>query len=268
VGVYALVIQTGEAVSYHGEDRYPMQSVYKFPIGMAVLDRVDKGSLSLDREIRVDTSEYIPESGHSPLRDKLPEGTRLTVRQLLNCSVAESDGTACDVLLRLPGGTEKAREYVCGLGIQHIAIATTEQVQIANDLIQYRNWATPKAMSALFRIFYSGNALSEESKEVLLKYLSVSGPWFDRRIKGLLPKGIPVFHKTGTSGTLRRLTRATNDAGIIVLPNGQHVALSVFIADAYAIRKDREVTIAKISRAIYDYYAIPGRQHFSTSASR
>jgi beta-lactamase class A len=69
-----------------------MQSVYKFPIGMAVLDRVDKGGLPLDREIRVDTSEYIPESGHSPLRDKFPEGTRLTVRQLLNCSVAESDG--------------------------------------------------------------------------------------------------------------------------------------------------------------------------------
>jgi beta-lactamase class A len=182
--------------------------------------------------------------------------------------VAESDGTACDVLLRLLGGTEKVLDYVRGLGIKDITIATTEQVQVANDLIQYRNWATPKAMSALFRIFYLGNPLSEKSTATLLKFLSVSGPYFDRRIKGQLPKGTRVFHKTGTSGTSHGLTRPTNDAGIIVLPNGQHVALSVFIADAYAIRKDREVTIAKISRAIYDYYAIPGRQHFSTSASR
>jgi beta-lactamase class A len=57
VGVYALVIQTGEAVSYHGEDRYPMQSVYKFPIGMAVLDRVDKGGFPL-----IGKSVWIPQN--------------------------------------------------------------------------------------------------------------------------------------------------------------------------------------------------------------
>lgn len=256
VGVYAQVLETGESVSYNAGEKYPMQSVYKFPIAMAVLDKVDKGELSLDQQIRVDTVEYIPENGHSPLRDKFPGGASLTVRELLNYNVAESDGTACDVLLRLLGGTGKAQKYVRRLGVKDIAIATTEQIQVANDLIQYRNWSTPKAMTQLLRIFYMEKPLSEKSTTLLLKYMSHSGPWFDRRIKGLLPPGTPVVHKTGTAGTINGLTRATNDAGIITLPDGKHIAISVFIADSYAVQSDREVTIAKISRAVYDHYAI------------
>lgn len=260
LGVYAQVLETGASVSYQGEDRYPMQSVYKFPIAMAVLDRVDKGGLSLDQVVQVDPSEYIPDNGHSPLRDKFPNGTSITVRQLLYYAVTESDGSASDVLLRLLGGTEKAQEYIRGLGIHDMAIATTEKVQVANDTIQYRNWTTPRAMSQLFSLFYTGNMLTPESKALLLKLLSPSGPWFDRRIKGLLPQGTPVFHKTGTSGTINGLTRATNDAGIITLPNGLHVALSVFIADSYAGQKERETAIAKISRAVFDDYADSARQ--------
>lgn len=254
VGMYAMVLETGEDVSYNGGERYPMQSVYKFPIAMAVLDRVDRGELTLDQPIRVDTAEYIPENGHSPLRDKFPGGTSLTVRQLLNYNTAESDGTACDVLLRLLGGTKKAQKYVRRLGIKDMAIATTEQIQVANDLIQYRNWSTPKAMTELFRIFYHEKPLSGKSTALLMKHLSPSGAWFDRRIKGLLPPGTPVVHKTGTAGTIDGLTRATNDAGIITLPNGEHVVITIFVADSHAVQKDREATIAKIARAVFDHY--------------
>lgn len=254
VGVYAELIETGESVSYNAARRYPMQSVYKFPIAMAVLAQVDKGALSLEQDVEVDTAEYIPDRGHSPLRDKYPRGVHLTIRELLYYNVAESDGTACDVLLRLIGGTQKAQEYVRSLGITDIAIATTEQVQVPSDIIQYRNWATPEAMTRLFRIFYTGRHLSAESKELLIKQMSHSGPWFDRRIKGLLPQGTPVFHKTGSSATVDGFSAATNDAGIITLPDGRHLAITVFISDAYAPQKVRENTIAKISRAIFDHY--------------
>lgn len=254
VGVYAILLETGASLSYNGDQRFPMQSVYKFPIGMAVLDKVDKGLLTLDQKVRVDTSEYIPQAGHSPLRDKFPGGTTLTVNQLLNYSVMESDGTACDVLLRLLGGTQKAEAYVRELGIKDIAIATTEKIQVANELIQYRNWATPSAMSRLFQMFYTGNLLSAESKALLIRYMSPTSAWFNRRIKGLLPPGTPVIHKTGTSRTIDGLTRTTNDAGIITLPNGNHIALSVFISDSHASQKDRETAIASISKLVFDHY--------------
>lgn len=255
VGVCALNIETGESISFNGDKAFPMQSVYKFPIAMAILARVDEGKLSLDQKILVDPSVYIPKNGHSPIRDQFPDGTHLSVKELLKYNIEESDGTACDVLLQLLGGPEKAAEYIHQLGVQHIAIATTERVQMANDTIQYQNWSTPNAMGRLLKVFYAGDNLSPNSKALLMKFMSVSSPWFDKRIKGLLPPGTKVFHKTGTSNTINGLTRATNDAGIITLPDGNHLALAVFIADAYASQKERESVIAQISRAAYDYFA-------------
>jgi len=254
VGVCATIIETGEVISFNGDKTFPMQSVYKFPIAMAILDRIDKGILSLDEIIHIDKSEYIPKNGHSPIRDKFPNGINLTVQDLLKYNIAESDGTACDVLLKLLGGTKKAEQYIHNLGITNIAISTTEMVQVANDTIQYQNWVTPEAMSQLLKIFYGAKNLSEKSSALLLAYMSIESPWFDRRIKGLLPPGTTVAHKTGTAGTINGLTRATNDAGIITLPSGNHLVISVFISDSYATQKDREQTIAKISRAAFDYW--------------
>lgn len=255
VGVSGLVIETGASISFNGDKRFPMQSVYKFPIAMAVLYKVDKGEFSLNDTIKIHKTEYIPKNGHSPIRDEFPNGTNLTIRDLLKYNIQESDGTACDVLLRLLGGTKNAEQYIRQLGITDIAISTTEMVQVANDTIQYENWATPQAMSQLLKVFYDSGNLSAKSRALLLNDMSVSSPWFDRRIKGLLPQGTTVAHKTGTAGTNNGLTRATNDAGIITLPNGYHLAISVFISDSYASQQEREATIAKISRTAFDYYS-------------
>ncbi len=254
VGVCALVMETGKSISFNGAKRFPMQSVYKFPIAMAILYNIDKGNFSLDDTINISKTEYIPENGHSPIRDQFPNGANLTVRDLLRYNIEEGDGTACDVLLRLLGGTKNAEQYIHKLGITDIAISTTEMVQVSNDTIQYQNWVTPKAISQLLKVFYIAGNLSEKSKALLLNHMSVSSPYFDRRIKGLLPKKIIVAHKTGTAGTINGLTRATNDAGIITLPNENHLAISVFISDSYASQQEREATIAKISRATFDYY--------------
>jgi len=41
VGVAAEVLETGASVSLNPQEHFPMQSVYKLPIGMAVLAQVD-----------------------------------------------------------------------------------------------------------------------------------------------------------------------------------------------------------------------------------
>src|SRR6185312_12735894 len=107
VGVYALILETGDSVSYHGDNHFPMQSVYKFPIAMVVLKKADEGALHLNQKIRINKSEYVPANTHSPIRDMYPMGADLTIRELLRYNVSESDGSACDVLIRLLGGIQK-----------------------------------------------------------------------------------------------------------------------------------------------------------------
>lgn len=254
LGVSALHIESGEVVSFNGEKHFPMQSVYKFPIAMVMLHEVDEGNFSLEDFIEIGESDYIPTAGHSPIRNKYPRGVRLTIRDILTYNVSESDGTACDVLLRLLGGTAEVQRNIHDLGVENIAIATTEMVQVVNDTIQYQNWTTPLAMNELLLIFHNGTYLSEQGETLLEQMMSVSNKWFDTRIKGLLPAETILVHKTGTSRTYDRLTRATNDAGIITLPDGSHIAISVFVSDAYETQQQREMTIAKAARAAYDYW--------------
>ena len=79
---------------------------------------------------------------------------------------------------------------------------------------------------------------------------SRSGP---RRIKGLLPRGTPVAHKTGT------LAGAINDVGIITLPDGAgHLAVAVYVNTLHRTTYRRERTIAQASRALYDYFRAVG----------
>ncbi len=254
IGVSALHIETGESISFNGDEKFPMQSVYKFPIAIVMLHEIDKGKFSLDDTLIINKNEYIPEAGHSPIRDKYPSGAKLTLEDILEYNVSHSDGTACDVLLRLLGGTERVEMSIHDLGVKNIAISTTEMVQVANDTIQYQNWSTPKAMNKLLEIFYAGGYLSKESQGLLLEFMSISNKWFDRRIKGLLPAATKLAHKTGTARTYNGLTRATNDAGIITLPDGSHLAISVFISDSYDSQQKREMTIARAAKKAYDYW--------------
>lgn len=252
VGAQAVLIETGESVSLNSKEHFPMQSVYKFPIAMAVLASVDAGKIKLDVRVRVERSEYVREGQRSPLRDRNPNGAEVTVRELLRLAVSESDGTASDVLLRLAGGAEAVGQYLNGLGVSEVVVLNSEK-EIGQDWeTQYRNWASPEGAVALLRAFYEGRGLSAESRALLLKLMTET-PTGPKRLKGLLPRGTAIAHKTGTSGSNSSgVYAATNDIGIITLPNGRHVAIAVFVSDSPADEATREGVIAKTAKAVWD----------------
>lgn len=257
-GAAARLIETGGTASFHGTDRFPMQSVYKFPIAMAVLRDVDRGLLRLDQAVKVAKADLVPPALHSPIRDRHPGGTSLTLRELLRFAVSESDGTASDVLLRLAGGGARVTQYLRDLGIRGVMVATTEMAMSRDSSVQYQNWAQPGEMVALLLAFHEGRGLAPSSR-ALLNDLMIHTPTGPNRLKGLLPPGTVVAHKTGTSGTAEGLTPATNDVGIITLPDGRHAAVAVFVSDSPASLVVREKVIARIARAAWDHWSISGR---------
>lgn len=228
VGAAVMLIETGESTAFNGERRFPMQSVYKLPIGMAVLHRVDEGALRLEQKVGVSIEDFVTPRQHSPIRDRYPRGVKLSVCDLLRFMVSESDGTACDVLLKAVGGPEQVTKYLRESGVEGIVVATSEKEMGRDEMAQYRNWATPESMLALLRLLHEGRGLSATSRSLLLELMTKT-PTGPRRIKGRLPASVVVAHKTGTSGTVDGLTRATNDVGLITLPDGRHLAVSAFV---------------------------------------
>lgn len=252
VGVCVINIEADQLVSYNGDKHFPMQSVYKFPIAMCALAKVDSGSLALDQGIAIKKSDYIP-AGHSPLRDQYPDGTTKSLLDVLRYNIVESDGSACDVLLAMLGGCKSVNDYVHALGVKNIAIVYPERTQLMTDSAQYMNWSTPLAMSQLLSTLYTGKNLSDTSRSLLLNLMKISTPEV-KRISLFLPRNVTVAHKTGTSWTKKGITAATNDVGIIYLPNGNHLAVSVFISDAEASKEKRDSLIAGVAKAAYDYW--------------
>lgn len=251
VGVAATVLETGESVSINPHEHFPMQSVYKLPIGMAVLRQVDAGKIKLDQRVLVKKSDFVKPGQRSPIRDQHPNGAELTVGELMQMMVSESDGTASDVLMALAGGPDAVMGCLKEFGINEMVVANTEKEFAEDWQTQYRNWASPEGAVALLRALQEGRGLSEESRTLLLKFMTES-PTGPRRLKGLLPKDSVVAHKTGTSGTRDGVTAATNDIGIVTLPSGRHLAIAVFVADSPADETTREQVIAKVARAVWD----------------
>ena len=244
-------LETGDTLSYNGSFHSPMQSVFKFPIALTVLSLVDDKKLNLAQKIHLNKSVLADTETYSPMRDKYyGKDTDITLNELLGFMVSESDNIACDILIEQVSGVTNIERHIHELGVPGIAIAATEREMHRDNTLQYKSWCEAKEMTHLLKLLYKGKCLSPASTAYLIKLMeeTSTGP---KRLKGLLPKGTVVAHKSGSSGTNKGLTAATNDVGVITLPNGHHLIITVFVTNSKGSLNTIESVIAKISKAAY-----------------
>ena len=154
----------GIAVLYNGKilvtvnDKagYPMMSTFKFPLALAVLERLDKQGLPLETELFISKPDLHPDT-YSPLREARPEGNfKITIGELLKYSVALSDNNACDILIDYLGGTSALQKYVRRQGIKQMKITATEdRMHKSGD--PYLNHTRPLRLSVCWKNSYSRN---------------------------------------------------------------------------------------------------------------
>jgi beta-lactamase class A len=251
VGFAALDLATGRSLGRHERETFPMQSVFKLPIAIEVLHQVDDKKLDLSRVVALDRSDA--RGGPGTL---ITVPSKKTIRELLEAMIITSDNTATDKLLSIIGGPRVVDARMRSLGVGDVTIRYSELEMGAG---KGDNTASPAAMVALLaKVARREVGLSAASAALLEDVLSrvTTGP---QRIKGALPPGTPVAHKTGMSDTRGGKTDATNDVGLITLPNGHRVAVAVFVHASPADIATRERTIARLARAAYDAFNTPAR---------
>lgn len=255
VGVSIMANDGREIISLNAEKRYPMQSVFKFHIALAVLAQIDKGKLSLDQKIEVQKKDLLADLW-SPLREENPDGGSFPISKLIEYAVSKSDNVGCDALLRLLGGAKIVEEYLKKNHIKDVSIKLNEEQMQANWDLMFQNWTTPKAASETLAKFYhnKNKLLSTKSYDFIWQAMrgTTTGA---NRLKGQLPRGTTVAHKTGSSGTNKDgLTEAVNDIGIVFLPNGKYFFISIFVTNSKENEATNEKIIADIAKATWDYY--------------
>ena len=220
VGVAAVDLTSGETVSINGNTTFPMASTVKVAVAAAYLSQVDHGRRSLDDRI----------SG-------------LSASSLMERMMIHSDNHATDMLIRDLGGPKAIQEWVQFHGLDHLRVDRNIARLLADkrDLWDYRDSSTPLAMVDLLRRLDKGNVLQPESRSYLMDLMGRCETG-KNRIRGMLPWGTKVEHKTGT------LNGYTSDVGYITLSNGHRIAVAMFARGG----ADRPKTIAEAARAIYD----------------
>jgi beta-lactamase class A len=285
VGAAALHLRSGTLVSMNGGARFPLASVCKLPIAMNILTMVDEGKLHLTDMIEIPRNEVWP--GVSIIAQRWSTVKSFKLDEMLSLMVANSDNTAVETLWRIGGGgTAMANRFrqwkidgirldrserECGLnsaGLMQVpkweewtptlleeltskVPATARRNAMRAFISDPRDTATPDATVELLKRTFRGELLSASSTSRLVQILESTATG-GARLKGLLPAGTTVAHKTGTADTGGGLNGGTNDVGVVTLPDGDRFAIAVYIKGSTQKTEVRETIIAQISRAAFD----------------
>ena len=220
VGIAALDLASGDMVSIHGDEPFPMASTVKVAIAAQYLAQVEHGRRSLDTMI----------AGRP-------------ARRHLEAMIIKSDNHSTDIILRDLGGPRRVQQWLAQNDISGVRIdrSIARLLSDRRDLRDERDSATPKAMVELLQRLDSGQLLRPSSRSYLLSLMARCQTG-KNRMRALLPFGTPVEHKTGT------LNGLTTDVGFITLPDGRRLAIALFARYG----SNRPSVLAAAARKIYD----------------
>lgn len=253
VGV-AVLTSGGESFAVNDTIGFAMLSTFKFPLAMAVLHQLDERGTPLDTALLITKADLLPDT-YSPLRDSCPEGNfRLPVRRLIEYAITLSDNNACDILLRFIGGPAALQQYIRNLGIPGIAIAADEALMHRSPENVYLNHARPSSAALLIDRFLQGNLLSPAHQQFLKNTMIATSTGTDK-LRGMLPSSAVVGHKTGSSDRIHGMKIADNDIGFVLLPDGTHYSITVFVMNSRKSDTANAALIARISKLVYDHYS-------------
>lgn len=226
-GIAALDLATGETISFNGQTAFPMASTMKIAVAAAYLAEVDAGRRTLDDMIA---------------------GT--SASSLMEAMIIRSNNRATDQLIDALGGPGAVDAWLRAHRLSGIRVDRTiaQLLSDRRDLRDIRDSSTPTAMLGLLRLIDSGSALSGGSRDHLLDLMRRCATG-SNRIRGILPPGVTVEHKTGT------LSGYTGDVGFLTTPDGRRIAVAFFARGG----TNRPAVIATAARAIYDAFGAQPR---------
>ena len=280
LGFGLMNLESGEFWVRLGDRTFPMQSVFKLPLGAAALSEVDAGRLSLAETLTLTADKLSP--SWSPIADAWPGRTTYTAGELLVAAVSDSDNTAADLLMKRIGGPGAVTAWLQGKDIQEVRVDRYER-EVQPDvygmasfrpawkgsaafdaaratvppdkrraamrayMADPRDSATPRGMLGFLRRLDNGDLLPSASARRLLTIMRNSPRGADR-LKAGLPTRTNFAHKIGTSGTDQGFNVAYNDVGIFTLPDRRSYAIAAFLTGSTAPERDRAALFADLGR--------------------
>jgi beta-lactamase class A len=228
---YLIDLTTAQTIGQGAQVMHPAASTIKLPLALYIYDEVVQGRASLDEKLTYLESDW--EDGAGSLLWELTPGDTMTVGELVEIMVRQSDNVAKNMLMR-----RFNRD-----GLFAWIRAQGGEVELRDDGDGGLIYTNAETLASMMRLLYQNQAFRNGSlRETLLTYLE-STDFADRSEAGV-PDGVRVAHKIGN------LPDVVNDVGLILAPHGPYilVALSEGVSD-----EGGADTIAALTQMSYQY---------------
>lgn len=239
VGISIADTGSGFSWSHRADERFLMNSTMKVPLCGAVLARVDDGEMSLSDELPVQQSDIL---SYAPVT-KEHIGQTMTLGALCNAALDMSDNTATNLLIEHLGGPASVTQFLRSIGD---SVSRSDRYETAlNTFVpgDPRDTTKPVVMSDTLNTLLLGDALSIDSREQLMAWMSHGG------VTGALlrhdaPASWKIADKSG-SGDHNR-----NIVALITPDDGAPRIVTIYISDADADFETRNAALKALGAAV------------------
>ena len=210
-------IATGRRISYRADERFGYASTVK---ALAAAEFLHDVPADEREEVLRWSGADIDAAGYSPVTSKhVDEG--MTVAQLAEAAVRESDNTAFNLVLTRLGGPAALDQGLEELGDTTTEVANLEPALNVIEDGSTEDTSTPSAFTADLQAIFSGNYLSSTDRALLLEWMSGNATG-DALIRAGAPSGWTVADKSGGAGGIR------NDVAVAFPPGLDPVVVTIF----------------------------------------
>lgn len=229
--------------------RYPMNSVMKLYQAVAVASQCNIDSMIFIKATELNQDTYSP-----ILKEYADKDFKISISDLLSYSLSESDNNACDILFNHTLNLNEVEKFVHGLGIDSVSIRHDENSMHNNPSLSCENWNNPLAAAMLInRLFTGGIIVDKDVMDNLMFFMADNNRTGGNRLRKLLTD-VKVAHKTGTGfNDADGHPQGINDVGFMMLPDGRHYSIAIFVKHTVYDLATTETIIARISAMVYDF---------------
>ncbi|MFI6212677.1 class A beta-lactamase [Nocardia brasiliensis] len=193
LGLFAVDTGSGKTLTNRADQRMPFLSTFKGLAAGALLKAHPLATGYFDKVVHFTEADLVT---YSPVTStKVAEG--MTIAQIADAAITQSDNTAGNLLLRELGGPQGLTAFLRTLGDQVSRLDRWEpdlNTALPDD---ERDTTTPAALAADYRALVLGDALGAPEREQLTKWLKANTTG-DKRIRAGVPAGWTTGDKTGT----------------------------------------------------------------------
>lgn len=220
IGVYAIDLNTQKSLAHRDTETFAMCSTFKAYAAAAVLQRAQRGELSLNDAVAIQPADIRP---NSPVTEPRV-GTTMTLAGLCQAALQQSDNAAANGLLRVLGGPSAITAFARSIGDDQTRLDRWEVELNSAVPGDPRDTSTPRALGEGYRTLLTGDVLDPGHRLQLVDWMLANQT---SSMRAGLPAEYTSADKTGSGdyGT-------TNDIGVVYGPAGQRLLLAVMTKSA------------------------------------